>query len=158
MTKDCIECLENKPLAEFHIHRGHRDGLRNDCIQCVSKKNSARYVANRDKIRAQTGAYYAANRERRKPVARAAKLRAYGLDGTMFARLMAGQDGKCACCAREIGEGANIDHDHDTGEVRGILCGPCNRGIGLLQDSSDILRRAADYLDAPVARPLLRVV
>lgn len=41
----------------------------------------------------------------------------------------------------------HIDHNHDTGEVRGVLCKGCNQGIGLLGDSPDRLRAAAQYLD-----------
>jgi hypothetical protein len=39
-----------------------------------------------------------------------------------------------------------VDHDHETGEVRGLLCAPCNRGIGLLQDKIEVLESAAQYL------------
>ena len=41
----------------------------------------------------------------------------------------------------------HIDHNHETGQLRGTLCDHCNRGIGSLQDSSHILRLAADYID-----------
>jgi hypothetical protein len=43
--------------------------------------------------------------------------------------------------------GLNIDHCHETGMVRGLLCGNCNRSIGLAQNSSDILRKLAAYLE-----------
>ena len=58
------------------------------------------------------------------------------------------QKGKTACdlCGRR-GE-LHIDHDHETGAVRGSLCGPCNRGLGFLQDSPALLRAAIEYLQA----------
>lgn len=40
-----------------------------------------------------------------------------------------------------------VDHDHETGCLRGLLCEGCNRGIGLLRDDPDLLRRAADYIE-----------
>ncbi len=39
-----------------------------------------------------------------------------------------------------------VDHDHDTGKVRGLLCDPCNRAIGLLKDDERLLQKAIDYL------------
>jgi len=52
----------------------------------------------------------------------------------------------CSVCGRQC-EGLNVDHDHVTGKLRGLLCGNCNRGVGLLGDCA-LLRRAADYLEA----------
>ena len=51
----------------------------------------------------------------------------------------------CHICGR-IGK-MEIDHDHDTGEVRGILCSACNNAVGLFQDDPDIMRRAIMYLE-----------
>lgn len=62
-------------------------------------------------------------------------------------------EGKCAICKSEPtgegqqGERLHVDHDHKTGLVRGLLCGNCNRAIGLLKDDSDLLRAAAGYLE-----------
>ena len=67
------------------------------------------------------------------------------------AAMLKKQDGKCAICgARTPGSGKkmwSIDHDHATGEVRGLLCGTCNTGLGMFKDSADNLRAAANYLD-----------
>ena len=43
--------------------------------------------------------------------------------------------------------GLAIDHNHSTGQIRGLLCSLCNFGIGYLKDSPDLLRKAAQYLD-----------
>ncbi len=67
-----------------------------------------------------------------------------------FQRVRNGTYGRCAICgvpAAEADEGVlEVDHCHDTGVVRGLLCGPCNRGIGNLGDSPELLRKATDYL------------
>lgn len=87
----------------------------------------------------------------------------YGLSLTEYDELLLAQDFLCAVCARPLeleGMGALracIDHDHGTGEVRGILCSSCNIGIGNLGDDPARLRAAAEYLEN-VLRPALRSV
>lgn len=61
------------------------------------------------------------------------------------------QGGTCAICkssspGRSDVRYFSVDHDHDTGKVRDLLCTRCNTGIGSLQDSSEILELAAEYL------------
>jgi hypothetical protein len=59
--------------------------------------------------------------------------------------LVAQGDG-CAICKKS--DDLAIDHDHDTGLFRGILCRSCNAALGMFKDDSDLLRRAAEYLEA----------
>jgi hypothetical protein len=54
------------------------------------------------------------------------------------------QRGLCAICSNAKAE--HVDHDHETGRVRGVLCPECNSGMGQLKDDPATLRRAADYL------------
>lgn len=75
--------------------------------------------------------------------------RKYGMTSDQFWDLMREQNWSCAVCSTEFrpeGPRMNVDHNHDTGEVRGLLCGNCNRGLGLFKDSPDALRAAIDYL------------
>ena len=67
-----------------------------------------------------------------------------------FDEILDAQDGGCAICEKTtIEEGRNlaVDHDHRTGEIRGLLCYNCNRGMGHLQDDPYLLIRAAKYLE-----------
>ncbi|MFF2842330.1 endonuclease domain-containing protein [Paenarthrobacter sp. NPDC057981] len=73
---------------------------------------------------------------------RAAK---YGVTVAVLRDLL-GEDGLCAIC--EEREGEHIDHDHLTGQVRGLLCGQCNVGLGMFQDSEEVLTKAAAYIRA----------
>jgi len=82
----------------------------------------------------------------------------YGITTPERDKLLTKQDNKCACCGSPIsflsktggGSGkhsANVDHDHFTGKVRGILCGNCNTGIGKLGDNIQGIKQALEYLE-----------
>jgi len=77
----------------------------------------------------------------------------YGITREEFEARLAAQDNRCAICRSDEWVGKHnvphVDHDHDTGEIRGLLCGRCNAGIGQFQDDPELLRRAIDYLRRP---------
>ena len=70
----------------------------------------------------------------------------YGIGADDFDELVEQQGGGCAICGRENPE--HVDHDHETGEVRGVLCFSCNGGLGQFRDSIDAAANAVAYLDA----------
>ena len=74
----------------------------------------------------------------------------YGISLSTYNRMFIEQGGLCAICNLPQKSTRNerlcIDHCHETGAVRGLLCDGCNRGIGLLKDDYRILERAAGYL------------
>lgn len=70
----------------------------------------------------------------------------YGMSEAEFNRRAAAQGGGCAICGRQ-GE-LHVDHDHGTSAVRGLLCGQCNRALGLLADDPARLAAAIAYLNA----------
>ena len=75
----------------------------------------------------------------------------YGITLDDYERMSAEQAGECAICGRHESEFRRrlaVDHDHESGAVRGLLCSPCNTGIGSLGDSVSNLIRAARYLNS----------
>lgn len=96
-----------------------------------------------EKIREKQRRYVRNNPERAKDSIRKSR---YGVPVGWYSEQYAIQEGKCLVCSR-FSEILSIDHDHSTGEVRGLICNPCNAGIGLLQDDPSLLRKAADYLE-----------
>ena len=73
----------------------------------------------------------------------------YGITLEDYNQMFASQSGRCAICnihEQESGKILCVDHDHNTGKVRGLLCSKCNAGIGLLGDDPDNLINAANYL------------
>lgn len=72
----------------------------------------------------------------------------YGITLDEHERRAEAQGNACAICGRHNGrKRLAVDHDHKTGEVRGLLCEKCNQGLGNFGDDPDRLRKAADYLD-----------
>lgn len=103
-------------------------------------------AAHPDEVREYDKAYRAAN----KPAKRARKLkRKYGLTPSTFDSMLADQGGLCAICKTgDPGKrGWHVDHDHQTGLVRGILCRECNLGLGFLGDTAETVAAAAKYLE-----------
>ena len=78
----------------------------------------------------------------------------YGLSPEDFDILWKSQSGCCAICAKPLidsgHDGLHVDHDHQTGEVRGLLCGHCNRGLGQFLDSLQLLEAAVEYMKSKV--------
>jgi hypothetical protein len=79
------------------------------------------------------------------------QLKQYGLTPAAYNYLLDGQESRCACCGREDSGRKTtkhfcVDHDHETGQVRGLLCHPCNAGIGKLGDDLDLaIHRLQQY-------------
>jgi hypothetical protein len=94
--------------------------------------------------------WYAANKKKFK---NSELKKRYGISSEQYDEMFAAQDQKCAICRTETpgGRGCfHVDHDHDTGKVRGLLCHRCNTSLGGFGDSVDVLRAAIAYLSRDV--------
>jgi hypothetical protein len=160
--KRCNKCGEVKPLNEFYAMRGMRDGHRNDCIECSKAAKRARQARNPVPYRERARQWAADNPERRaayqaeyrgRPeVKRRARnayfLRTYGVTADEVDKMLDAQNGRCAICGvrPERLASMHIDHDHDRGHLRGLLCVSCNQGLGQFRDDPALLLRAVVYL------------
>lgn len=115
----------------------------------------------REQQRASKRRYMAKDGPRRLAYAkRYRRLTGIAITWNEMAALMGEQHDRCAICEKPIsyepGAGtvanAHLDHCHATSKVRGWLCSPCNRALGMLGDNATTMRRAADYLDLHAAR------
>lgn len=77
----------------------------------------------------------------------------YGIDWDTYTQMGEAQDWKCACCSAPSSTDKHgypvlcVDHNHTSGAVRGLLCDFCNKAIGLMKESPDILQNAISYLE-----------
>jgi hypothetical protein len=162
--KRCKVCGEVKPLDEFYKATGCVDGRRGDCRSCFQAKAVARAEAKpelRRIARERTATWIAENDERyrqykreygksdkKKQSDRRIHLRNnFGLTLEDYDRMLAEQDGGCGICGDPPGKTAlHVDHDHETGVVRGLLCFRCNSALGNLRDDPDIITLALVYV------------
>lgn len=99
-------------------------------------------------------------RKDRKQIAHGKRVESvYGISIEQYWMIYEAQGGVCFICRRAKGNGKkklSVDHNHQTGEVRGLLCTPCNRGVlGHLRDDRDAVLRVLAYLVEPPARKVL---
>jgi hypothetical protein len=131
----CSYCKLEKPFSAFCLSRVRKIGLSIVCRPCTTEKSKAWRAENLDKVL--------------EGARRSHRLRKYGLSQDAYDALFAAQGNKCAVCRDILQRGtfrAHIDHDHDTGAVRGLLCNTCNSGIGMFRERADLLLAAAAYL------------
>jgi hypothetical protein len=149
-VKTCSVCKVSKNLDEFHRHIRMADGRHPRCKTCANAYCKARStdpaVLERRRL------WRERNQDKVKALTRRSDLKQrYGITVTVYAVMLAEQDGRCAACRRtDPGKGRrffDVDHDHSTGAVRGLLCHPCNKAIGFAQDDPAVLRALAEFLE-----------
>lgn len=145
-TKICGRCKEEKPASEFSPDNHIIDGLRSKCKECERQHYYQPGVKERiDENRAN---WTEEQRRKSRDSSKRSKLkRQYGLTEEDLKDILEKQDGACAICGGPPGkQGFHIDHNHDTGKVRGLLCGVCNTSLGGFRDSTQVLESAILYL------------
>ena len=121
--KKCGRCDTEKHRDEFYIRaNGWASHLCKECTKAARRKNYDPLKKKDYDLK-----------------------RLYGIGLEEYNDMLEDQCGGCWICGKTE-DTLCVDHDHGTGEVRGLLCHGCNRGIGLLGDSVDTLLRAAEYL------------
>jgi len=129
----CSQCRQIKPLSDFYFSSNKYRKVNTYCIPCYAARRSERYhgIASVKAGRM--------NSELK---------RKYGITLQQRDAMLTTQAGKCAICESvlQTSVGTNIDHNHTTGKVRGILCTRCNSALAILDDR-DWYERALRYLE-----------
>ena len=144
--KLCKKCKTEKPYSEFHISEKGVKGpiYKSQCKVCVRKSQVEKYhnlTEEQKKQRRESNPCY--NFEWRQKY-RLKKL--WGLTLDQYSDMINNQDSKCKICGEEMNP-PQIDHNHITGKVRGLLCRNCNTSLGLLKEDPDTLRSMISYIN-----------
>ena len=129
----CTTCKEDKHFTEFSPDYIKPDGhlrIITMCLGCNRIKDKKRSPKSRRKEQLK---------------------RIYGVTDSTVKRLIKDQNSKCGGCGR-TSKKLMVDHNHETQEIRGMLCGNCNTAAGLMNDNPEYLRNLAKYLESPPAK------
>ncbi|MBX9395871.1 endonuclease VII domain-containing protein [Streptomyces sp. TRM72054] len=138
-AKQCTGCKRDLPVEAFARDRNRRDGLQVRCRECVAEYSAAHCRRRREAIGKQ------GRQDHLK--------RQYGITEVERDELIAFQAGVCCICL--AAPAAHVDHCHETGRVRGVLCFSCNAALGQFKDRPDVIRRAAAYVEGNAWKPTL---
>lgn len=149
MVKVCSICKQEKPAEDFYKGSG-RGGLDSRCKVCHAAKSREYQKRNASKVRERQKRWYRQHPEKKVAQTRRAKLKKlYGMTDADYMRRYAFQVGRCAICGKYVEyPRLFVDHNHETGKVRGLLCLQCNTLLGHAHDDTTILARAITYLNS----------
>jgi len=147
--------------CEHKRRRYYAKGHCGPCYQSLYRKNHSEFLAkekkrnkvwnqtHKERVNSRNRNYYSEKSIRfRKKAQRAKHLRVnYGLTIQDYNKMLKDQRGKCFICGNTPKTvRLNVDHDHKTGIVRGLLCWLCNKGLGFFRDKPERFDKAAEYL------------
>lgn len=151
----CPKCNQTKPISEFSPNVRGKVG--NQCKSCRAKAATRRRHADPQRYRDDNKRWRANNPARVKDLQKQSYQKSgwqqyiakkYGLSLADIEKMTERQGGRCYGCLRLLSEvKPNIDHNHTTGVVRGLLCRSCNLALGFVLESPETLRRLTAYLD-----------
>lgn len=132
--KQCTKCKEVKPFSDFKASKRLKSGYDSWCKKCHYEQRSKNYANYRKTEKTR-------------------ELKKYGLTYEEWQNLKVEQNFKCAVCKRPetVGDKTStlhVDHCHKTGIVRNLLCNFCNTVLGKVNDSPELLRNLANYLES----------
>lgn len=151
-------------LKNAEARRAYFKSYREKNASLLKAKRKARYQANAEAIKARVAAYRLANYEKvragvvrwtrenperhRASQRKATYKRLFGISVETYNSMLEAQGYKCALCGAPPGDRRlDVDHCHEDGNVRGLLCYRCNMALGLFREDPTLLRAAADYID-----------
>ena len=124
--------------------------MKSNANRDLQKYNQEYYRKNKDKMKEVTSNYYTKNPEKLLYRRLKSDCNRYNITIEDYVRIYNEQGGKCSICGKQESEfkrKLHIDHNHNTGKFRGLLCHYCNTAIGLLKEDITLLNKAIEYLN-----------
>ncbi len=153
-AKTCTKCSTEKEISAFGKDGQKKDGLSPHCRACRAIMSKRHYENNKEKVDGRNRKWYKDNghtKEFKDGTRNATLKRKYGIDVSDYNGMFIEQGGRCAICGKHQSEFVHslvVDHNHETGKVRGLLCRACNLGIGMLGDVLEVMKNAIKYVEA----------
>lgn len=156
--KQCTKCGIVKPFDAFSPDKRRADWRQGQCKDCRTASMKKDREADREKSREISRRSYAKTRKkgteyrlewkrRNKDRVRGYALKGrYGITLEQLEQMREAQGHRCAICEKALSPKAHTDHCHDSGKVRGVLCGGCNLGLGFIE-KPEYLAKAMAYLE-----------
>lgn len=150
-VKICSKCKEEKSFSCFYkSKKGCKHGLSSYCKECYKILRHTRWKRDKEKVKQQYKKWEQNNPDKRKNI----QLRNnHGLTLDDYNAMLKNQRGVCAICGRperikhkEKIRDLAVDHNHQTGKIRQLLCGNCNYMLGHADENITILQNAITYL------------
>ncbi len=145
-TKFCYRCKLDKLAIEFPKAKDRKDGLYCYCKKCNAEVYAKKSAENPGKFKAISKEY---RRTHPDSMRKSDLKRNYGMTIEQYNQMFVSQNGSCLICGKQnlTNKHLNVDHNHQTGKVRGLLCQFCNTGLGNFKDEKELLLKAFKYLN-----------
>lgn len=169
--KVCSNCKNELPLTDFYFRSKYNYESLNEsshytseCKECAKERTRRYNISRKSHISAYKKVYHELNRDelnrKRRELWHKNKTKegiknqwlktCFGITLDDYNKMLENQNNKCAICGRDSSEfklALHVDHDHNTKQVRSLLCSNCNTGIGCFKENIDTILKAIDYLN-----------
>lgn len=133
----CRLCNKVKSFNDFYKDKKLKNGLHTYCKDCCKIKAKGAYARNPERAKKAMREW----REKNPEISRAIKAKSsFGISRNEYFEMKR----VCVICGSK--EKLCIDHSHQSGRIRGMLCSACNKGLGFFKDNPTLLLRASDYI------------
>jgi hypothetical protein len=152
-TKQCTCCKQVKKYSEYYSNKQTKDKLASFCKKCSYKafrKSLMKVYYQEDKVNRRKEVQKKYREENKEKIKMKVRESRYSLLNDEYTKILISQNYSCFICHKHQDEcqyGLDVDHNHSTGKVRGLLCGNCNKSLGLFKDNINYLKNAIKYLE-----------